>query len=462
MPLIEPKPRHVLFFPNRKHNRVVNDVVELRFWSRERYKHVQIESFPVILQFGKLDTVSSAKSKPAAKTKDNLRCNVIAAFDFRARPDDKSLDKSTAGFSASRRPKNIADSIFFELGLRVQLQSLIERCLGDMDYLTLLADAHSKSNLEEKIRQEAISKADEGGFDLLSCRVDIDLSVPSPESLTEELKNKWHAYLTQKADLELITLSVAAEDKVARLELEKKTAEKEAEIQSQIDINLQLAIEEREKELGMIATRKKENDRIERENQAKISAAIQEIDQEVQRQVAIAESNLESLKIELRRTEAVRKHDEAMEILRREKDLDQLRLELAELKGLIAKATEAQIRLVGSAEAEVERLKRLAEQAVSLESRKALYEALPSVLQSAYSPTQKLTDIKCIYVAHSGSDQAENSSSAKSTDGLGSMLATMSTLPMLRESLRFLDDSQDGKKVAEPLSANSSGRQSQP
>jgi hypothetical protein len=469
MPRIEPKPRHVLFFPDRKGQRVFSDAVEISFWSREAYKHVQVDSFDVALQFRKLDTASSSRDYPPAKTKDNLLCNVAATFTLSAAPDDKSLDKSTKGFSASRKPQ-IVDGIFFEKGLRVQLKSLIEWCIGNVEYLTFLTDAYSKRDVENAISKEATRLANEEGFQLHGCRVDIELIELSPESLTEELKEKWHAYLTRKAAFEQTKLSVAVEAELERLEREKETAEKKRVIQAeknkidnQVDIDRQNALEARDKELGRIVTRRMESEKIEKEVQARISASIREMDGEVQRQVATAESNLRRLKDELNRAEAAKEHEEAKEVLRREKDLDQLRLEQAELKRLIAEATEARIRVVGSAEAEVERLKRLAEHAVSLESRKALYEALPPVLQAAFSPVQRLTDVKCIYVAHPGPDQAESSSGARSSaDGLGSMLATMSTLPMLREVLRFIEDWQTGQSVPGRSPASPSDRQPKP
>jgi flotillin-like protein len=461
MPLIEPKPNHVLFFPTRKGQRVFSEAVHTFFLTREKYKHVKIEHFDVILQFGKPESASSSRNNPPAKTKDNLFCNIVATFPLTVIRDDKSLEKSTSGFPASRKPQ-IVDSVFFEKGLRVQLQSLIERSVGNVEYLTFLIDAHSKKGLEDAVLKDAAVLVNQEGFQLRGGRVDIELIDPSPESLTtKELQDKWHDYLTRKAAFDEITLSVADKTELKRLEREKETAEKRRVIleeknktDNKCDIDRQNGLEERDKELSRIVTRRMESEKIEKEVQAKIAASIREIDQEVQRQATIAENNLASLK-------AAKEHEEAMEALRREKELDQLRLELAELKGLIAKATEAQIRIVGSAEAEIERLKRLAEQAVALESRKVLYEALPSVLQAAFSPTQKLTDVKCIYMGHPGSDQADDSSGAKSADGLGSMLATMSTLPMLREVLRFLDDSQDAKGATDRPPTGSPGRPAQ-
>ena len=325
--------------------------------------------------------------------------------------------------------------------------------MGNIDYLTLLTEPHSKRDLEGAIRKEATQHAEDGGFQLRGCRVDTKLIDPSPESLTDELKTRWHAYLTQRAALEEINLSVADETELIRLEREKQTLEKKRLIEqeniknaNQLEIDRQNALEERDREIGLIATRKMENGKLERERQAKLSTEIREIDEQVQRQVAIAESNLKRLKDELRWAETAKEHEEAIAALRQNNELDQLRLEQAELKRLIAQATQEEIRAIGSAEAEVEKLKRLAEHAASLESHKLILDGLPPVLRSAFSPAEKLSDIKCIYWGSPGVHHADGSANANvSSDGLGSMLSSMSTLPMVREVLRFIDDWQTGR-----------------
>ncbi len=445
MPLIEPNPRHIVYFPKRKSHKVFKEAVELSFWSREEYKHVDVQPFNVRLQFG-TNTNSDPKMNLAAKTKDNLRCNVEARFVLCPLMDDDSLGKSTEGFPASRKPKAVVNGTFFEQRLRVDFQSIVEKCFGDVSYLTLLTETHSERDLEDRIGKEAASKAHDVGFDLLRHRVDVELVEPSPESLTKELANKWFAHLTHKADLEEINLSVSDEAKLTRQKRERETAEQERvnqeailQIENQKEIDRRNALEKRNEELDKLDMKAQQREKAVHEEKAKILAEIRKIDEEAQQQAAKAESDLRLLKIELKRIEDAQHHEADAAAEKQGKDLDELRLERTAVEGKISEATSARAEMTGKAEAEVERLKKLAADAALLESRTLLLKALPDILRAAFSPAEKLTDVRCLYVGQAASSTNESPASHASMDGFGSVLASMSSLPMLREVLRFID-----------------------
>jgi len=462
MPRIEPLPNYALYFPNRKRDRVIIGKAALvSLWAQEEFKYIQLGDFRVTIQF------DSVPGKLLAKTSDDLPCKTVANFYVRVNEDADSLEKATRKCAPSRKitKTNTISHDDLKKDLESTLESLTENCVRQVAYLDLLQSSEQAKMLENSIRTDADRKMTEMGFMLLGCRVDVQPIAPSQESLAQNanLKQVWKSHLEAKDQIEQEELELKnkqeerkkEEENRSRLQRDKLDSEAEAERQRFLndrDEQLrQLKIEDEkrkskteEERALIISAAQATNDRLQREKIAIEHERLRlEETQKHQRETEEEQREQERLTHQfelskLRREEENKEKQFALERLQGQTQLAELESKQIMLKRQIAESESATFLFKGRAEAEIEQLKALAAHATEIEMNRALLTALPAILEKAYLPSQKLGDIKVLYVGGNNGD-SNNKSQASIDQVLGSILSAMSTFPMLRETLRFLN-----------------------
>jgi hypothetical protein len=465
---IEPKTGHALFFPDRRENQIViGDAVNVWIWQREEFKHVQLGYFKVEIKF------SQAAENPPAKTSDDLPCDVHAIFRIAVNEDIDSLNKSTRDCSVSKNLEVATVSHGdFKKFVTDKLEILIEESVRKVAYTDLFKKAESAIELESSIRTKAEEDLTEIGFSLQGCRVDIVPQAPTPEALAKQaaLQNLWSKHLETKRnnELEVVRRHNDFEEKRKKEENRSKLVREKED--SEYEVDRQKELNKREDDLRKLRLTNDQAKLKVEEEKAKISGALQLLNDEIQRKKDLYEHERRKLntthKLDEEQHEAKRRYDLELENLDRRFHLNQLKREeeanerenalvaledkrkLAELEvhqadmqQKLAEIKHFEIEKLGKVEAEIQKLKVLAEHAHNIEMNQALLEALPAILEKAYIQSDKLGEVKIMYI---GGGSAENvpGSSAKPIDQvIGTILSSMSTIPMLREVLQFLNKS---------------------
>ncbi len=502
---LEPNPNHALFFPSRAPNRqvVIGVPTSVWTWSREEFKHIDLASFTVTVNFG-----ASPSNRPA-KTADDLLCTVIAQFRFKLGERPEDLAKATSTCSTSRDVKGTIKSDFFQRQIQGTLDSVVETQLRQVSYLDLLTKPDAAKDLESRIAERARNQASEHGYVLEGCRVDVDPVPPDGVAFDRipGLQDQWNRRLTTQE-------AFAAADRARRRRLQE-TEKKEdlagelklAEQEKDNAIEKQKLQNARAKSLGALGIEEKDREKEQKGRRIEIEKAMAEMDDQVQRQkidyeqerqkrelmlgIELKKEQLESefeldkarldneakikekeltnqAKIkELELTYQAGQRAAALESLQHEIGEARLRLERSTIERQLVEIDRHRIETLGKAEAEVEREKVLATHAATTEMNKALLQALPSILEKAYAPTEKLGEIKVLYLG--GRENSDSGATDKSPIGqaLGSILSSMSTLPMLREVWEFLGDwntksgtmrQVDGKPALVPSEVDSTNK----
>ncbi|HEY4425925.1 MAG TPA: flotillin domain-containing protein [Pyrinomonadaceae bacterium] len=460
---IEPKPGCALFFPSRKKEDrvVVGTPTMIRLWPQEEFKQIQLGDFWITTAFG------PNSPKPSAKTLDNLPCKAQVEFRCGVIETDEALEKATRTNSVSKNLKDVISHESFKRELQGDLETIVEEVIRTFKYLDLLKNPELAGKVEESIRANTHSKAGEKGFELRGCRADVEIVRLDDETLAQNATLKEYR-------IEAETQKKVLENSLKKVELDHQLAKERKESSFQVDKDD--LVKERDKKIRA-HTITEEEDKLEKKRTSiEIQRSIQELDAKVQKEKLEYEQEIETLKIvlrldreeeeqvrrykqekeelvrqadlaEMRRLEEAKEKQSELEHLRYEIELDQLKVKRAELQGEIAKKESERMEVFGKAQAEIDREKALAVHAHTMRMNESLLTALPGILEKAYAPTEKLGEVKVLYLGGRNFDSS-GEYQAPTDQALGTILSSMSTLPMVKEVLRFLGswESQEADK----------------
>jgi hypothetical protein len=331
---------------------------------------------------------------------------------------------------------------------RTAIINTIKRC----EYIRLIEEPKYREDTERKIEEFAKSTLEAIGMMLVQCTVVVEPNEPTGVFATPEMLSKWENYRKAVSAAELAKLKAdhadieekekanAEHEKLNQRLLEDKKQE-EASIRQETDIKL--------RELALALKRKD------------ALLAIEE-----QQELSNKDSRISAIKEEMAR----RAQDAQLQRIRRDAELDQERelkaKELAALKRVQEadalahrQSLLAEERIVAEKELEVMLLKQklnavqvelerssgevrsqnlekevLAKGAQQSKMRELLLSALPAIIEQASKPVEKIGQIRAISLA--GNQGAE----LNGQPNVGSILASASTLPLVRELFRFVND----------------------
>lgn len=457
---IEPSAGHALFFPRNEGKVVIGQPDFCWFW--EEFKHVELGSFKVNL------LSSNSFSNFELRTEDNLPCIVQAIFRIEVKQDKHSLEKSTKTCSTSTNIKTKISHEFFIKQVQNILEDIVKSRVEKIASTDLLENSQCVQNLQDEIREVTKDRISEMGFKLLGCSTNIELSEPDIKYLARDsrLLEVWNKYLDEKDKIEMNLLK----RELDKIELKTKRENESKIIQdeeySRFLVKQKKLADEKNKEIRKLNLIEEENkynadlesakfqsqqqklndDMLKEKFQYEVDRSMQEEsrkldlenfkrDESYKQKKTLLEQELELQKLERIKKEIEQKH--RIDNIQDELKIDEFKTQQAELRKKIAETESIQVETLGTAQASVERLKVLAANAHVQEMHKALLSSLPEILEKAYGASEKLGEVKIMYLG-GGIGDANSNSSMSIGQPLGTILSSMSTIPMLREVMHFI------------------------
>lgn len=490
---VEPSAGYALFFPTGKEKVIIGKPAICFFW--QEFKQIELGSF-------KIDISDNSFANFELKTADNLPCVVKAIFRIEVNQDTEALEKATGTCSTTKNIDTKINHDFFIKQIQNTLEDIVKTQVEQINSSELLTDSQCNQNLQNKIREETEKKVSDIGFKLLGCSTDVKLAEPNTEYLARnsDLLKIWNEYLDKTDEIEQDLLQrerskeeqkkkdenaslLVIDEEDAKYSVEKQkliderdkkirelqladeenkysTNTKNAEIESnqqklddkilkeklQYEIerekqekSLKLDLEKFEQEERYKISKEKLEYEIEREKQEKsFKLDLEKFEQEERYKQKKTELEQQSELQKLKHTEEQQEQQHKINSIQNELKLDEFKAQQSDLRKKVTEAETIQVKALGEAEAEVERLKVLANNAHIIEMNKALLTLLPDILEKAYGASEKLGEVKIMYLG-GGVGNSNSESQLPMGQPLGSILSSMSTLPMLREVLHFIN-----------------------
>jgi len=456
---ISPANGYCLFFPSRKpgHRFVSGQSVWVRF--TEEWKHVKLGLFEVQLPGAQPLLIT---------TSEQLECTVKASFGIViGGPKDgreERLEKATLSCPASRSLQN-QDRVelvpFFRDWATNYCRTAIINTIKECQYVRLIEDADYRSKSERSIEEFARKTLAEIGMMLVQCTVIVEPMEPKNIFATPEIIARWEAYKRtvneaeiskKKADNAHTEAQKQADiehgDTIQRLDEQHRRTE--ADVKQDTEIRLrELALELKKKEALLAVEEQQELSN----KDSRIGAIQAEMDrraQEVQLQRLRREAELKQEKerndkelADLKLKHEGEQLDQQQDLLRKQKLEAESKLELISLE---QKRNAVDVELERSkGQVKADNLEReiLAKGAHETKMRQMLLDALPKIVEQASRPIEKIGEIKAIHI--SGGQGPDGSGSSN----LGSLFASASSLPIVRELLKFFSE-VEGSDRSEP------------
>jgi len=372
----------------------------------------------------------------------------------------------------------------FKTQLNSSLVSAVESQVRKARYLDLLLSGDEKTKLEGAVRDACAKEVESRGFQLLGCRVDVETAEPTPDALAHNptLSEEWNAYVERKQNLELAEQKRKNEHAAELLRLQNSHQLEQKRLASQSTVDLQREENKCQDDKRILQNEDLENQRKAKEKSEPVQKAIAMVDDTIQRQKIQFEHDRKKTEIDLqtqrdafaaeKKCEAEKEqktHEQAMMAMTREEEIRQaghalekekqdgdlltLQVKKVAMQKEKDSVEAASIMELGRAKSEVERLHTLAAKADTIQLSEGLLKALPNVMEKAYQPCQKIGDVRMLVV--SGDRQALQTAGDHATENglMGTVLASMSLIPLVREVIAFL------KEGAGAMSAQQSGTQ---
>lgn len=457
---ISPANGYCLFFPKRRVGAKFVSGQSVRVGPLEEWKHVKLGLFNVVLP---------GQEELLTTTSEQLTCGIRASFGIVVGGPEEGredrLAKATISCPATRSldsKDRVELTPFFQDWAKNYCRTAIINTLKRCEYIRLIEESKYREEAERNIEKFAKDTLETIGMLLVQCTVVVEPNEPSGVFATPEMLSKWENYRKAVSIAELSKLKAENADKeekaIANAEhetlnqrLEEGKKQTEAAIKQETEIKLrELALELKRKEALL---------------------AIEE-----QQEMSNKDSRISAIQEEIAR----RAQEAQLHRIRREAELDQERelkaKELADLKR--QRETEAlahrlsllaEERLVAEKELQVMTLKEqlnavqveldrssgdvksvnvekevLAKGAQEAKMRQLLLSGLTAIVEQASQPVAKIGEIRAISLSGSQGPETNGQSS------LGSILASASTLPIVRELFRFVNDieADDGRSRA--------------
>jgi hypothetical protein len=341
---------------------------------------------------------------------------------------------------------------FFQDWAKNHCRTAIINTVKTCEYIRLIEDSKYREQAERDIESSARGTLETVGMMLVQCTVVVEPNEPTGIFATPEILARWESYRK--------TISTA---EVSKLKAEHTDQEEKQHAKADHDKVVQ-ELDESKKQGAAV---------IKQTTEIKLRELALEL-KRIEATLAIQEqqetSNKDSRIMAIQEEMALRAQQAQLQRIRREAELVQERehkaKELADLKRLQESETLAhrqsllaEERLVAEKELEVMRLKQqlnavevelrrskgevnalniqqevLARGAHEFKMRDMLFSSLPAIVEQASKPIERIGDIRMISV--SGGQGTEPTPQAN----LGSLLASASSLPIVREMFRFLNE----------------------
>lgn len=447
---VSPANGYCLFFPNRRPGKRFVAGRSVRVGLFEEWKHIKLGLFPVLLP---------GETPLLITTSEGLECDLKASFGIViGGPEEgreERLEKATISCPAKRsvhERERVELVPFFRDWAANYCRTAVIRSVRDCQYVRLIEEPEYRAKAEKEIERFAGETLAQIGMILVQCTVAIEPREPKGVFATADILTKWEAYkqTIYAAELSKLRADYAYEESKTLAEanhvrektkLDEQQKREQAEMKQETQFRLEelvlamkrkqsvIAIEEKQEEsekdrqLGLIqeemATRTQDRQlaRIRRQG---------ELDQEEERK----KKELADLTREQEREQIT--HRQRM--LSEEKAVAEREVELLSLKEKLNAGEVAFEREKGAVKADNVEKEVLAAGAHEMRMRKLFFEALPGIIEHAGRPVEKIGEVRIMNL--SGPQSADSGGQ----NSLGAVIASASTLPVIREIFRFLNE----------------------
>jgi len=449
---ISPANGYCLFFPNRPAGKrfVAGQSVRVGPWTE--WKHVKLGLFFVRLP--------EEKQKLLVTTAEQLTCGIDASFGIViGGPEEGREDRLAKATISCPAKQSMADADrvqldpFFHDWAKNYCQTAIINTIKERQFIQLIEDPNYRQQAEKDIEKVARDTLAQIGMLLVQCTVVVQPNEPTGVFATREILEQWEQYRKTVSNAELKKLQADNADKEAKAKentqhaqrlqqlAEAKTIEDAADKQK-IDFKLRdLALELKRKESALAIQESTEIS----DKDKQISVIKEEMAhraQEAQLQRIRREADLEQEKerkakelADLKRQQEISTIAHRLKLLADEKVVAEKELEILVPKEKLNAAAVDLDRRKGEVKAKNIQEEVLARGAHEMQLRQLMFNALPTIVEHASRPIEKIGEIRMINL--SGVAQGAE---ATCQSGIGSILASASTLPIVRELFRFLNE----------------------
>ena len=447
---ISPANSYCLFFPNRRVGARFVAGRSVRVGPLEEWKHVKLGFFPVTLP---------GQEELLVTTSEQLTCGVRASFGILIGGPDEGREDRLAKATISCPPTrslDIKDRVefipLFHDWARNHCRTAIINTLKTCEYIRLIEEPKYREEAERTIEASARKTLETIGMMLVQCTVVVEPDEPTGVFATPEILEKWENYRKAVTTAELSKLKAENADKEEKAKanaehqtlnqrLEESTKQTEAGIRQETEIRLlELALELRRKEAALAIEEQQELSNKDR----RISAIQEEIArraQETQLQHIRREAELEQERelkakelADLKRRQEAETLAHRQSLLAEERVVAEKELEVMLLKQKLNAVQVELDRSGGEVKSQNIEKEVLARGAQEIKMRELLLSALPAIIEQASKPVEKIGEIRAISLSGNQAPEAGGQSS------VGSILASASTLPLVRELFRFVTD----------------------
>lgn len=432
---LRPDNGYCLFFPNRKVGKrfIAGQKVSVGLF--EECKHIKLGQFGVILPEPNNNT------KDLITTCEGMECNVKADFKIVVGGSEEGredrLNKATNTCPAARNPNKI-ELDFFKNWATNYCKNSIKRIVRECEYIKIIEDTQYRADAEKKIGEDLKNNLAGIGLILVESTVVIEPQEPKSATVTQEIINKWLEFQKTLNNAAIAKLKADSQKEVEIAELRQEEKVKEIERASLLKNNeWRIEIEEKEKYKEKEDAIRKIQEQLDswtkeaKLNKIKMQSEVDEAEQ-------IAKIELE---IQMRKNEQ-ESYEHKLKILGLEKQSKEKELEFSALKGKLASLEMEMEKVKEQARIEFLEKENLAKDAHKFQMRKALLEALPKILIEANKPLEKMGKIHTMQFIGSPNEGGQKNL----TEGL---LASASTLPLIKEVIRFVKEFSESEEKNE-------------
>jgi hypothetical protein len=460
---IRPANGYCLFLPDRAPGKRFVAGSSVGVWPWEEWKHVKLGVFHVTLP-GDQDLLIT--------TSEGLKCQIRASFSIVVGGPEEGreerLAKATLSCPAMRSMKD-EDRIelvpFFHDWARGYCRTAIVNTVKKCEYTDLLEQVDYRKQAQADIEAEAQRTLATIGMFLSQCTVILEPGEPSGPFATPAMLARWSRYLETRREAEIARLRSDNDFAVKKLVEDASHSREKQEIEEQAkreDAERKQVTELRLREISL-ETKRRETlfATDEQQELSKRDQRIGEIKEEMEKRAQTAqlqrirrEAELEAEQVrqkkeidDLRSQHEFARLNEQQKLLSETKVLKERELEVSGLEVQLEDTKIELERKKGVIKAESLEKAVLAGGAHDRLMRELLLNKVPEIVGAASGPMERIGDIRIINM--SGGAGAEGAGPGN----LGAVLASASTLPIVRELFRFLNElEQPGPRpeLAEP------------
>jgi hypothetical protein len=434
---IIPDDGYCLFFPDRPEGRrfVVGQAVTVK--PREQWRHIQLGAFPVRLS----DTADGG----LFTTEENLECEVKAEFMLwmggPTEGREARLAKATEGSAPTRDINRKVQVASYSERIANFARTSIKRVLKTKTQVGLIQDSNYLAETVQEIERDLRESLNNIGLILVDSTIVLQPFEPkdhkrAPKDVLDAWRRRQqmadqaaHERRQDEIEHEKRGKELEHQVRVHALELAEKRKAKEREF----EILEEQALNEKE---AIVQKIKEERNRLQKELKLYELRTKEEIEcYELQTEDEI-ERTKEEKEVERenrRRSNEASQLEHELTMIQRRREILQERHELRKLEEELALMENQLERIRGETRVELIEKEALARSAHTLKMQEILTANLPSILQEANRPIEKMGEVRIINL----SGAAHNSAPDRVLSGI---LASASTLPIIQEVLQSIRD----------------------